>query len=326
MANMVAEHSAHGAPTPSRTRWAAGILTLVSVLATLPAVRAADPVATATAGTNPRLASIEVDIWPEYDRAAAALIIVKGEIANDVRLPAAVSMRIAASSKGPSAVAYLDAASGSLANLNYERKDAGDVITLKFQAPTRVFHIEYYEPLVTGTPERSFTYGWNGDFPTNRLRVVLQEPATSSKLSVQPPLDTTSTGQDGLRYRAADLGPYEAGKRQEVRVRYTKSDSRTSAEILKPKVAAAPVADVPAVPAGGSGPSKLDIAAWLVGIVAALGIGLGVWAGVMWWYGRKDDSAPEPRNGGFCTKCGAPRAPDARFCSKCGAKLGKVGN
>ena len=325
MTNKVAEHSVDGAPTPSRTRSAAGILTLAFVLTTLPAVRAADPVATATAGTNPRLASLEVEIWPEYDRRAAALIIVKGEIAQDVRLPAAVSMRIAASSKGPSAVAYLDAASGNLANLNFERKNAGDVITLKFQAPTRLFHVEYYEPLAAGTPERSFTYRWNGDFPTNRLRVLLQEPATSTKLSVQPPLNATSTGKDGLRYRSADLGPFEAGKRQEVRVRYTKSDTRTSAEILKPEVASAPVADAPAVPAGGSGPSKLDIAAWLIGIVAALGIGLGVWAGVMWWYGRKEDSAPEPRKGGFCAKCGAPRAPDDRFCSKCGAKLGKAG-
>src|SRR3989304_7632381 len=53
---------------------------------------------------NPRFASLLIEIWPEFDR-RAALVILKGELAADLVLPAAVSLRIPASSGGASAVA-----------------------------------------------------------------------------------------------------------------------------------------------------------------------------------------------------------------------------
>ena len=272
---------------------------------------------------NPRLASLQIEIWPEFDRKATALVILKGEIAANVPLPAAVNLRIAARSGGPTAVASSATLGGSLANMNYERKDAGEFITLTFNAPERIFHIEYYDPLSITTPKRNYTYAWTGDLATDQLRLVVQEPAAASDVSVQPALSGTAAGQDGLRYRSGELGPSAAGKRQEISLRYTKSDSRTSNEILKPQasVPSASVSSPPQAAETGVGPSKLELAAWLVGIVAALGIGLGVWAGVMWWYGRKE--APEPKSQGsrFCRKCGAPTASGDRFCSKCGAKL-----
>jgi len=268
------------------------------------------------------LASLQIEIWPEYDRRAAALVILKGEIAANVSLPAGVSVRIPATSGGPTAVAYSIAPGGTLANLNYERKDAAEFITLTFKAPGRGFHIEFYDPVVSSSSTRSYTYAWRGDLATDHLRIVVQEPAMASDFAVLPALDAAAAGQDGLRYRSADLGPSPAEKRLEVNVRYTKADPRTSTEILKLKAAVASPAPSAEANAGPSaGPSKMELAVWLVGFVAVLGLGLGVWAGVMWWYGRK--SVPEPVLGetGFCTKCGAPRGSGDRFCSKCGAKL-----
>lgn len=286
---------------------------LISILAVMltPAFAAA-PAARDVAKGNPRLASLQIEIWPEYDRQAAALVILEGEIATNVPLPAAVSVRIAASSGGPTAVAYSAASGRNLANLEYDRRDAVDFITLKFDTPERFFHIEFYDPLVTSAPGRSYTYVWTGDLAADRLRVNVQEPATASDLSIQPALDSTAVGQDGLSYRSADLGSFPAGKRLDVKVRYTKTDPRASAEILKPKGP-----DSSKLPAAG--PSKTELAIWLVALAAILG--LGTWAAMMWWYGRK--RVPQPQSGatGFCTKCGARSAPGDRFCSKCGAKL-----
>lgn len=275
---------------------------------------------------NPRLASMQIEIWPEFDRKATALVILKGEIAASVSLPTKVNLRIPARSGGPTAVASSANPGGSLANMDYERKDVADFITLTFNAPGRVFHVEFYEPLSITTPNRNYTYAWTGDLATDQLRLVVQEPAGASDVSMQPALSGTATGQNGLRYRSGELGPSAAGKGQEVSIRYTKSDPRTSAEILKPQTSAPTATVSPSAPAGEAqgGPSKLELAAWLVGIVAALGIGLGVWAAVMWWYGRKSTPQPEPRSGKFCRKCGAKTVPGDRFCSQCGAKQGKA--
>jgi len=291
---------------------------LISILAVMltPAFAAA-PAARDVAKGNPRLASLQIEIWPEFDRPAAALVILKGEIAANVPLPAAVSLRIAASSGGPSAVASSAGLNGNLANLKYDRKDAGEFITLKFEAPERVFHIEFYDPLVTSAPGRSYAYAWTGDLPIDRLRVVVQEPATASDFSVQPALDATAVGQDGLSYRSADLGTFQAGKRLEVKVRYTKTDSRTSVEIVKPN--SPDSSKLSAAPLSIAGPSKTELAIWLVAVAAILG--LGAWAAMMWWYGREKRSDSAPSHAGFCSKCGAPSRSGDRFCSKCGANL-----
>ena len=301
--------------------FASRILTLILAVMLLPAFAAA-PSARDVAKGKPRLASLQIEIWPEFDRPAAALVILKGEIAAGVPLPAAVSLRIPAASGGPTAVASSATMGGNLANMKYDRKDAGDFITLTFDAPERVFHVEFYDPLVTTAAGRSYTYAWTGDLAADRLNVVVQEPATASDLSVQPPLDAAAAGPDGLRYRSAELGAFQAGKRLEVKVRYTKTDPRTSVEIVKPKSPDAsqlPTAQLKTGPFDNPGPSKAELAIWLVGSVAALG--LGIWAAMMWWYGRKGLPESPPSGARFCRKCGAPSARGDRFCSKCGAKL-----
>ena len=287
---------------------------------------AAAPAASNAGKAGPHLSSLQAEIWPEYDR-PAALVILRGELAADVALPAKLSLRIAASSGGPSAVAYSNTAGGNLLNLKYEQKTAGGFITLQFDTPERFFHIEFYDPLNTKVPGRSYTYVWPGDLAAERLNVIVQEPAATSNFSVQPNLAASATGQDSLRYRSADLGSYPAGKRLELKIAYTKTDARTSTEIIKP---AAPVSSP--MPAGGqvsssttgAVPDKMELAMWLLAILAALG--LSIWAALTWWYGRGNavaDASPSPagaKSKGFCTKCGAPLAPSDRFCSKCGTR------
>ena len=304
-------------PGGARVFSASAFLTLILAVMLSPAFGAA-PAARDVAKGNPRLASLQIEIWPEFDRPAAALVILKGELAANVPLPAAVSLRIAAASGGPSAVASSAGLDGNLANMKYDRKDAGEFITLKFEAPERVFHIEFYEPLVTSTGGRSYSYAWTGDLPTDRLRVVVQEPAMARDFSVQPPLDASAVGQDGLSYKSAELGAFQAGKRLDVKVNYTKTDPRTSVEIVKPSSPAS--SQLPTAPLPSAGPSKTELAIWLVGGVGVLG--LAVWAAMMWWYGRQDKQPKSPpRHAGYCRKCGAPWASGDRFCSKCGALL-----
>ncbi len=149
---------------------------------------------------NPRLASLSIDVWPEYDR-PAALVILKAALAEGTKLPAPVTLRLPAAAGGAAAVAYAATADGNLLNLKHEAVPAGDHVTLKFTAPERFFHVEFYVPIATGAPARSVRYVWPGDLAADRVTVVVQEPATATDVAVEPKLDGISAGQDGLKYR-----------------------------------------------------------------------------------------------------------------------------
>jgi hypothetical protein len=286
--------------------WAIAALILAVVL--IPAVAAAPP------GGGTPLESLQIEIWPEYDR-PAALVILKGELAGDVGLPAAVSLRIPASSGGPAAVAYATAKKGQLFNLTHDRSDAADFITLRFTVPLRFFHVEFYDRFATGTSERSYRYVWPGDVPVSSLGIVVQEPAGASNISIQPELNDRSTGSEGLQYRSAQLGPVKQGTPLSIEIRYTKTDPRTSADILALN---SPAPDPEATPATGQRNSfRLFLA---LGAAALLGAGSGL-VYFFWWRRR-----PRPRVGstggkGFCAKCGKAVASGDRYCSKCGVAL-----
>lgn len=281
-------------------------------LAFLPAYAADAPATGGAALRNPRLESMQIEVWPEFDR-PAALVILRGALAADAKLPANVTLRIAASTGGPSAMAYSAAPGGNLLNLEHERTDAKDYITLRFKVPERYFHVEFYDPVVTRSDERSYTYVWPGDLAVSRMSVVVQEPAGASDFSVQPKLDAIATGKDGLRYHSAELGAHEAGKSLPIKVSYKKSDARTSAEILQPK--ALDSAPAPAPAPGSNDEVTKGVLVFILAISLLIGIGMGV----LWWRGRPKTSAT--KSAGACTKCGAPRDAEDKFCSKCGARL-----
>lgn len=284
-----------------------GLRVIVLALLVLPALAAAQ--------ASPRLASLRIEIWPEYDR-PAVLIILKGELSTDTPLPAELSLRLPASSGGPSAVAFANAPGSELFNLQHNVTTSADYSTLRFAAPQRFFHVEYYDALATASPARAYTYVWPGNFPVDRLSITLQEPTEASDFSVTPDLGPRAPGGDGFYYRARELGAHELGKQLSVVFRYTKPDSRTSAEILKMNTAV-PTSPVPTDSSQGY-PAWLPITATLLGLSVAMP--------VVWWIWRRRKAAPRarPAAAGFCTQCGKALGTADRYCSACGAPVKKT--
>ena len=268
---------------------------------------------------NPRLASLNIEIWPEYDR-PAALVILRAALAETVKLPATVTLKLPAASGGPSAVAHSTVGDGNLLSLKYERAKAGEFIAVKFETPSRFFHVEFYEPIPTTDAARSFRYVWPGDLATDNVTVIVQEPASATGVSVEPRLATLSTGQDGLHYRMAELGALEAGKPFPITVRYTKADARPSVESQKPKAPESPAASPPAsMPAPVVAAASGGLPDWALPLAGLALLGL-LGAGVILWWWRRESKIARPATR-FCAKCGAPQAADSRFCSTCGAKV-----
>jgi hypothetical protein len=264
---------------------------------------------------NPRLASLNIEIWPEYDR-PAALVILRGALAEGVKLPAAITLRLPAASGGPGAVAYSTTADGNLLNLKHERANSGEFVTLKFEVPERFFHVEFYEPIATGAAARAYRYVWPGDLAVERVTVVVQEPVSASEISVEPRLEGQSTGQDGLRYRTAELGKLEAGKQLPIALRYTKLDATPS----KPKATEQPVPVTAPAPAMAAAPSLRRPAqdCRMVLPLAAMAL-LGYSERCSFSGGGGASRRRQPATQ-FCAKCGAAQAPGSRFCATCGAR------
>ena len=313
--------------TPSlRPDAAAGVRFALFLLALLLLPVLALAQAPAKAG-GARLSNLSIEIWPEYDR-PAALVILRGTVAEDVKLPAAIALKLPAGSGGAAAVAYSAEKDGNLLNLKNEQVKGKDGVTVKFDAPTRFFHIEFYEPLPTTDPARTYTYTWQGDVAVERAAVVVQEPAGAMGLVTEPAFAQTSQGAEGLNYRLGDLGALPAGKAVPIKLTYTKADARPSVEIKGMKTAqAAPATSVPPTAASINAPvppAQGGLPNWAVpvGGFAAFGIIVALLVALMW---KRQSVAPAARaatgSGKFCRKCGAPLAADSAFCGKCGTKV-----
>ena len=299
---------------------AAGMTALFLAIAPPPAAGAGAASSGDQAAAAQRFASLQVEIWPEFDRRGAALIILKGELAASVALPASVSLRIPASSE-PTAVAFATAPDSGLFNLKHEQTRGEGYTTLRFTTAHRFLHVEFYDPIQAASEERRFDYDWPGDLAVDRLTVRLQEPAGITTLSTKPGLQAAGKGPDGLLYQEAQLGSFKAGQRATLEVRYTKTDGRTSAEILGLNAAVpAPAQAVAPSPEGGSAemPSR-----WLIaGVLAAIALVV-VGFVLLWPRLRGQESGTRPHAAGFCAKCGRQLARGDRFCAQCGTPVRK---
>jgi hypothetical protein len=275
------------------------------------------------------LESLNVALWPEYDR-PSMLVIYKVILSPDVPLPAEVGLRIPAAAGVPNAVAELGV-DGSLYDVAYEREVRGDWGVVKFIATVPEVQLEYYDPgLSKEGANRHFEYVWPGDYPVSTLSVQVQQPVGVQEIRISPVLGGSSQGPDGLTYFGANVGSYGAGEKFELTIDYEKDTDALSVELAE-------LLQVQPITQDTSGrTSLLDVMPWFVGI---LGLGLIV-VGVWWfWQGerkvtrqradkrrRRRVAAPEAsqvKEGEvvYCHQCGKRAEPGDRFCRVCGTEL-----
>lgn len=282
-----------------------------------------------------RLASLQVSIWPEYDR-PTALIILDGRLAETVPLPASLAIRIPARASSPHAVAVTDEA-GQLLSVPYTSQPAGDDIMILFQTQTLGFRVEYYDPSLSVEGEaRRFDFDWQVDYAIDMALARVQQPRDARDLAGEPALTALGAGQDGLDYHELRWGAAAPGDSLRLSLTYAKAGTGLTAagqgSVPQPQTA----------PTAAAGRSTLP---WIV-VGTVLGLAL-VGAGVYAYLRRPLSERPRavtrtrrPRSAaskrvrpraagpaaagasaGFCTQCGQPRRADDRFCRRCGAPL-----
>lgn len=288
---------------------------------------------------TPTLGSLEIALWPEFDR-PEVLVIYRGQLDADVPLPAPIEIYLPARAGQPTAVAYVDEA-GQRFNQQYTTRVEGDWLVVSFELGAPSFQLEYYDVLPADTSgKRTYTYAYTADYPTTSLNLEFQVPPTAEGFVLDPPADAVIEGADALTYHLVQVGAVASGDTQEWTFAYVKDNSDlTASGLVQPEVPA----PGPAAPATTQGGGNSTIWIVLVALVALVAFGAtGYWLGHRTQQatqaalpaaqrqkrrgsGRGDRAQPqrpsavrEPR---FCHQCGAELRPDSDFCHGCGTSV-----
>jgi len=281
-----------------------------------------------------RLAEVEVDLWPEYDR-PDVLVIYHVKLSTDVTLPVDVILQIPAVAGEPHAVAVRQM-DGGLLNAAHERQVEGEWALIKVTATMPEIQLEYYDPQIdTEEDFHRYAYTWLSDYSVETMRIVIQQPVGASQMSVEPDLGSFTQFQgDPMQYYAMEVGSPKAGEPVGVELTYFKDSDVLSIESLQVQ---------PSAPINGNTgeqPGIITLLPWLIG---GLGVLLLVGGGIWYWQLNQTGSQPiiqkrsrrtkstikspeqvAAENGGqgiYCHQCGKRAAGGDRFCRACGTKI-----
>jgi hypothetical protein len=281
---------------------------------------------------QPELASLEVALWPEYDR-PDVLVIYQIGLPSTVTLPIELNLRIPAAAGAPFAVAAKQP-DDSLIKVPYESQTEGEWTTLTFTATTPETQLEYYDPrLNIDSDQRQFSFTWPGDYAVGNLTVQVQQPFDATDMSISPDMGPGERQQDGLIYYTGVYGALNAGQTFDTSITYNKtSDTLTSTN--------RPVDPISPVDESAQGRSKLmSSLPWVLG---GLGVLLLFGGGLWYWQSSRNKaeqvrrprhkpagqrqppanttSAPGQDNI-YCHQCGKRAGPGDKFCRACGTQL-----
>ena len=273
-----------------------------------------------------RLSALEITLWPEFDR-PELLVIFQGRLADDVPLPAVLTLTMPREAGEPHAVASVDEA-GQRLTAAHDVQVVGDELKVTYTSlEHRAFQFEYYwDILQVAGDERRFEFAYKLDAVVDDFSLELQRPSGASNVILQPLAAESYPGFADLTYHRLPFGAVDAGQVASWQVSYTKSGAGLSAEALS---TGAP-APSPAVRGNSSSGSGFP-----TGAAVAIGVALVVLVGGSWivgsrrraerqrsgpWLKKAKPPVASSPEGGFCHRCGAAQKPDAMFCHNCGAR------
>jgi len=303
---------------------------------------------TTLAQSSAPLELLNIALWPEYDR-PEVLVIYRGQVSEEVPLPAQVSFKLPADVEDLNAVAYLDEAQGRLLNLpDYEVLEETDGKTLSFATPSRQFQFEYYSDdiLSRDGETRQISFSFTPSAEIADLSFELQQPTATSDFTSDPQPANTQARQDGLTYVSYALGAVSSGDTQSLQASYTRSTDELSADTLVSVNVPSPAEQTPVEISGGGLQDYLGPILIVVGVLLLTG------ALIYWFWIQRSVVVPEPtphqsttrpRRSSrkmkpgisqsaslptkeeenlavYCHQCGTKFRGDAHFCHACGAE------
>jgi len=271
------------------------------------------------------IASAEINLWPEYDR-AEMLVINYILLTADTPLPAILNMRVPVEVGTPLVVAVgpsLDLVTDK--NVKFTSNTDGKWLIVSIEATGPAIQFEYYDSsLKKEGATRSYSYEWLSDYEVENLSFKVQQPVDATDLITSPELEDDAIHQDQLQYYASKPVLVPSGKVISLELSYQKTSDALSISRLQIQ---------PAAPVDENTPGRVSLSNSLPYVIGGLGVVLILGGLVYYWQAgrmstRKARRRVHPHSGNdergletYCPQCGERARPGDRFCRVCGARL-----
>lgn len=290
------------------------------------------PTTATQAQTAVTLESLEVALWPDYDK-ESVLVLLTGTLAANTPLPATITFPL------PD-----DADFNVVARITSEGVLTDQGITpqvginqVTFTTPDTQFHVEYYQPYTTTNNQRDFTFSWQSDIPVEQMSVKVQQPLVATDLTTVPAA-TSFSEENGLTYHLLPSRSVAAGDTYTVELNYTMSTPQLTANLVTPN------AEATELPFLDATPVEEPAFDWAL-LLIALGVLILVATAVWYLVNRQSTisrrpTRPKPKRqpkppasktaaaqstftgqANFCHQCGEALQAEDKFCRNCGTAV-----
>lgn len=267
--------------------------------------------------------SMDVSLWPEYDRAEMLVIYhievnaASFPVGMEFRIPAGASLHTIAIGNSPELV------TDQGLDFTTQLDDEWLVVSVNVTGPAIQF--EYYDPaLTTSGTKRSYAFEWLGNYDVENMVVVFQQPFDSEQFTSTLTLQDDGIHADQMQYYFSNVGPVTAGERFSFQMSYEKFSEALSVSRLEVQ---------PVAPVDENTPGRVTLNNSLPYIIGGLGVVM-ILGGLAYFLraGRSNSKrtrtrSHSPRDDGqgesdsYCPQCGARAKRGDRFCRTCGARL-----
>lgn len=257
--------------------------------------------------------TMAVDIWPDYDR-RAALVLLTGTLPAETPLPTDVTLTLP-----DEAELHVVARITPEGNMVDDLDPALVNGQLTFTTPDSRFRVEYYLPYTTSGDQRVFTYTWQAPLPVEQLEVSVQQPAVATSLTTEPPAPSVGPGENGLTYHILPVTSVAAGQAYTVDVSYNMAVDELTVE-RQADPATGSVTQPTVVDEGGV---TIDWPLLLAGVGILLIVAAITWQVASNRKSQRTPTRPKPKRAVKKAAKGKPpqTATKARFCHECGQAL-----
>jgi hypothetical protein len=268
--------------------------------------------------------SIDVSLWPEYDK-SEMLVINHIVLSADTVFPVQLDMRVPADAILNTVAVGETSDKVSDQGIEKTTKKDGEWLVISITATGPAIQIEYYDPgLKKDGNLRSYTYRWLSDYDATGFMAIFQVPfdATEFKSSLALQDDGVHPA-DNLQYYFSNAGNVPAGKVFTFDVNYQKPTDALSVSHLEIQ----PVA----VDENTSG--RVSLNNYLPYIIGGFGVILIAGGLVYYWQSgrsglKKSRRRPRTRadreeteSDVYCAQCGTRARGGDRFCRICGSRI-----
>ena len=277
------------------------------------------------------ISSLQIDIWPEYDR-PAVLVTYRIRLSNDTILPASLSISIPKEASRPSRLAVQEV-DDMYYDINFTTTELDEDVIITFTTPSQDIQLEYYDPrLVFSDTVRNYALEWKNPYLVNALTIRVQQPVNTARMTLSPDMGSSRTGQDGLEYFLYLAGSLDAGRSFVIAMEYEKPDFLLSSGLQS----VSPIDPISSRTRGRTTISRaVPWAAAILGIILIVSGGLWYWQIGKRVPAKVADVSVISKNGPsikqaqqlisqtyiYCTHCGKRMQRSDRYCRDCGKEI-----